>query len=70
MEINSKTTQAKLIKFSPMMEHKAFLKNKTFHVQKHLGWYYTVIYRPNIISKNKTANKTANSPVKYLIKNG
>ena len=70
MEINSKTTQAKLIKFSPMMERKAFLKNKTFQVQKHLGWYYTVIYRPNIISKNKTAMYFKHCPVKYLIKNG
>ena len=39
--INSKTTQANLMKFTPVIEHKVYFKNTKFSNQKHISWYYT-----------------------------
>ena len=38
--INAKTTQAKLMKFSPVIKHKVYLENTKIQDQKHLGWHF------------------------------
>ena len=75
--IKSKTTQAKLMKFSPKIEHKISLKNTKFYKNKKTrsifgGILQTrtyILQRPNVISRTTKAMYSKLCPAKFLITN-